>query len=269
MDNMERQIGTEHRRPYIWEMIKEAMTELYHGEKVGYRQIKDWVIEKYGDVNENTLNAQIIVCVVNHPSRIHYPENKKPRTADSRYDFLYLVSKGQVVTYNPDEHGIWEIKQDDFGKLTVSQIVDEELDSEEEQSGYLFAMESHLRDFIVKNITSLKFNGKHLQLFADETGRDGVEYPTDVGPIDVLATDTEGNFVVIELKVDRGADKALGQLLRYMGWLKSKVAGNKKVFGVIVAKKIDDKLKYAINVTESIELFEYELNFKIAQASKL
>lgn len=267
MNNMQYQAEAEQRRPYIWEMIKEAMSELYVGEKVGYRQIKDWVIEKYGDVNENTLNAQIIVCVVNHPSRVHYPENSKPRIANAKYDFLYLVSKGQVVTYNPDEHGLWEIKHDDYGKLTISQVLDEEPDEDSED--YLFPLESHLRDFIAKNVETLRFNGKTLRLFVDDTGRNGIEYPTDVGQIDVLATDVDGNFVVFELKLDRGPDKALGQLLRYMGWLKSKMAGNKKVFGVIVAKRIDEKLKYAINVTENIELFEYELNFKIAQAGKL
>lgn len=105
------------KKPFIWQMIKEAVDDLYKGEKIGYREIKDWINQKYGIHNERTVNAQIIVCIVNHPSRIHYPENKKPRTADSRYDFLYLINKGKVVKYDPDEHGLWEIRENEFGNL--------------------------------------------------------------------------------------------------------------------------------------------------------
>lgn len=257
----------------IWQMVREAMDDLYQGEKVGYKEIKDWINNKYGEHNEGTLNAQIIVSIVNHPSRIHYSENKIPRIANSRYDFLFLVSKGQVVKYNPEEHGVWEIRFDEYGKLTVGQVLQEESDysseATNESSEYLFPLESHLRDFIAKNLKTIKFNGKSLNLYIDETGRDGIEYPTEVGPIDVLAIDNENNFVVFELKLDRGPDRALGQIFRYMGWLKSKKAINQDVFGVIVAKRMDNKLKYALNVTDKIELFEYELNFKISQVQKL
>jgi RecB family endonuclease NucS len=61
--------------------------------------------------------------------------------------------------------------------------------------------------------------GKTLSLYQDETGRDGIENRTDVGPIDILAVDTEGNFVVFELKLSRGPDYAMGQIARYMGWV--------------------------------------------------
>lgn len=142
-------------------------------------------------------------------------------------------------------------------------------ESDVEVSDYLFPLESSLRDFLAKNLESIKFNRKSLRLYSDETGRDGVEYPTDVGRIDVLSVDDEGNFVIFELKLEKGPDRALGQLLRYMGWIKSRKARGKKVFGVIVAKKMDEKLKYAINVTENIELFEYEIDFKINQIEKL
>ena len=126
-------------------------------------------------------------------------------------------------------------------------------------------MESHLRDFIAQNIESIRINGKSLKLYTDEFGRDGVEYPTEVGPIDILAVDNDGNFVVFELKLSRGADRALGQILRYMGWIERKLANGKKVMGVIVAKHVDKKLKYAASITPTITLFEYELNFDIKE----
>jgi hypothetical protein len=79
-------------------MIKEAVENL--GGMATYSEIKDYIRNKYGEVNESTINCQIIVCTVNHPSRIHYPENKKPRIANSRYDFLfstgYKYRRGEV-----------------------------------------------------------------------------------------------------------------------------------------------------------------------------
>ncbi len=63
---------------YVWQMIKEAVENL--GGKATYSEIKDFIRNKYGEVNESTINCQIIACTVNHPSRIHYPENKKPET---------------------------------------------------------------------------------------------------------------------------------------------------------------------------------------------
>ena len=85
-------------KPYVWQMIKEVVENL--GGKATYTEIKDYIRNKYGEMNERTINCQIIVCTVNHPSRIHYPENKKPRIANARYDFLfstgYKYRRGEV-----------------------------------------------------------------------------------------------------------------------------------------------------------------------------
>jgi len=239
-------------KPYVWQMIKEAVESL--GGKASYSEIKDYIRKKYGEVNEGTINCQIIICTVNHPSRIHYPENKKPRVANSRYDFLFSTGRGKVELYDPEKHGVWEIRRDEYGKLVVAQ-----------ERELLFPVESHLRDFIANNIGAITVNGHRLKLYVDEHGRDGVEYPTDVGPIDILALDEENNFVVFGLKLSRGADKAMGQLSRYMGWVKRNLSKGKKVKGVIVAKSVDEKLKYAAFIIPDISLFEYELNFKIRE----
>ncbi|MBO8140225.1 MAG: hypothetical protein H0Z22_07125 [Thermosipho sp. (in: Bacteria)] len=91
-------------RPYVWQMIKEAIENL--GGKATYSEIKEYIKNKYGEVNENTLNTQIVVCTVNHPSRVHYPENKKPRIANTKYDFLYSIGRGIVELYGPEKHGV-------------------------------------------------------------------------------------------------------------------------------------------------------------------
>lgn len=48
---------------------------------------------------------------------------------------------------------------------------------------------------------------------------DGVEHQTEAGRIDILARDSSGTLVVIELKAGKARDAALGQLLGYMGCL--------------------------------------------------
>lgn len=260
-------------RPYVWQMIKEAIKDL--NGKATYSEIKDWIHKRYEDVNENTINAQIIVCTVNHPSRRHYPQNKKSRIANSKYDFLYTTGHGTVVKYEPEEHGIWEIRENEYGKLEAGQVVSDETTGEtddiETDENYIFPVESHLRDFLANNIETININGKKLKLFVDDYGRDGIEYPTEVGPIDILAQDNKGNFTIFELKLMRGPDKALGQILRYMGWVKDKMGKEKgkDVDGIIVASQIDEKLKYAATMTPNIKLLEYELTFNIKEVTKV
>ena len=50
-----------------------------------------------------------------------------------------------------------------------------------------------------------------------------------------------------------------------MGWVKVNLAEDNGVKGVIVAKKVDEKLKYASSIIPDLSLFEYELNFKIQE----
>lgn len=91
-------------------------------------------------------------------------------------------------------------------------------DTEEstEPSETTFGLEYQLRDFIAQNIGAIPVSGKRLRLYVDQSGRDGIEYPTATGPIDILALDDTGAFVVFELKRARSPDRAMGQLTRYM-----------------------------------------------------
>jgi endonuclease len=132
-----------------------------------------------------------------------------------------------------------------------------------------FALEYQLRDFLAQNLAAIRVEGSRMRLFVDSAGRDGVEYPTAVGPIDILATDDSGAFVVFELKRARSPDYAIGQLSRYMGWVKHTIAGGKTVRGIVVAKDITDKLRYAAAVTPNVSLLEYEVTFELKAATQL
>jgi RecB family endonuclease NucS len=254
-------------RPFVWQMIKEAIEKLNN--RATYAEIKKYINEKWNDVNESTINAQILVLSVNQPSRIHYPENKRPRltNSNSNYDILFSTGRGQVVKYNPEEHGIWEIYKNEFDGLSIRQVIDNKSEDSEEPNSFLFPIEANLRDFLIQNLQTVK--EYKLKLFVDGTDRDGKEYPTGVGPIDILTTDENGNFVIFELKLSRGPDKALGQLLRYMGWVKRNLAKEKQVKGIIVANSMDEKIKYAVTMTPDVTLYEYEMKFELTKPSDI
>jgi hypothetical protein len=154
------------------------------------------------------------------------------------------------------------------GAVPVDDLIgaaDEETQVENATDAY-FTLEYQLRDFLAGNLASVQIDGRKLRLFVDETGRDGVEYPTATGPIDILAVDSTGAFFVFELKRANSPDSAVGQLARYMGWVKQTIGRNKDVFGVIVAKGISPKLRYARTVVPGIFLFEYEVSFQLNEA---
>jgi RecB family endonuclease NucS len=123
-----------------------------------------------------------------------------------------------------------------------------------------FAYESDLRDYLAKNLQIIESG---LRLYEEE-GITGIEFPVGGRFIDILAIDSNGDFVVIELKVSRGYDRVIGQILRYMAWIEQNQANiGQKVRGIIVARKISEDLMLACSLMANIDLFEYELSLSL------
>ncbi len=251
-------------RPPVWQMVREAAQQL-SGE-VSYQVIKAKARSMYGDdINDSSMTCSIISGAVNHPSRIHYGENKKPRLTDTPYDYLFSTGRGRVVWYQPEIHGVWEIAHSADGALIVRLAdgvgdnpvqIAEATEATDDAYG-MFALEAHLRDYLAKKLPKLPGHDAPLTLYRTND-RDGVEFQTEVGPIDILATGNS-DFYVLELKVGRGPDATLGQILRYMGWVKEHLAGDKNVYGIIIASDIGQKLRYAATQVPNVRLMEYDL----------
>lgn len=126
-----------------------------------------------------------------------------------------------------------------------------------------FALENQLRDFLITNLSLIRIEGKQLKLFRDVAGRIGREFSTPIGRIDILAVDEGGGLYVFELKLDRGVDSVVGQVARYMTWVRTELANGKNVRGVLVARSFDEKVRYAAAAVPDVMLFEYEMDFKL------
>jgi restriction system protein len=131
----------------------------------------------------------------------------------------------------------------------------------------LFYMEKQLEDFIIQNWESTQL-GKEYELIYEEGILVSQQYRTDIGPIDILAKSKKtGSHVVIELKKNQTSDDTVGQIARYMGWVKQHL-DDSNVKGIIVAGKYDKKLDYAISIVPGVEVFIYEVQFNLKEYVK-
>ena len=127
-----------------------------------------------------------------------------------------------------------------------------------------FAMEKHLEDFLVKNWAQTEL-GKDYDIYAEDGEPVGQQYPTDTGPMDLLAVKKDkSELLVVELKRGKASDVVVGQVLRYMGFVKEDLAEpNQAVRGVIIALEDDLRIRRALAVTPSIQFFRYQISFKL------
>lgn len=208
--------------------------------------------------------------VVNNYKKINEHIENPPRYGDS---FLYKsyvpkVNSNNVEFHNEDSQKISNEDLDKDLKFIINsykKFVSMEIKNESSPiSQGLFYMEKQLEDFIIANWENTEF-GKKYDLIEEEGRIISQQYPTSIGKIDILAKDKKTkSYVVIELKKNQTSDDTVGQLSRYMGWVKEELKDD-NVKGIIVAGKFDEKLKYAKTMLQNSEAFLYEVDFKIKE----
>lgn len=127
-----------------------------------------------------------------------------------------------------------------------------------------FAMEKHLEDFLVKNWAQTEL-AQQFKIYEEDGELVGQQYGSDAGPIDILAISKDGQrLLVVELKRGRASDVVVGQILRYMGYVKEQIAEpNQTVEGAIIALDDDQKLRWALLAVPSISFYRYQVSFKL------
>lgn len=131
-----------------------------------------------------------------------------------------------------------------------------------------FALEKHLEDFLVKNWSKTELS-KEYDIYMDDDQIVGQQFPTDTGPIDILAiSKDQKRLLVVELKKGRASDSVVGQIQRYMGYVQYELAEeNQVVEGIIIALEDDIKIQRALSISSNIKFYRYEISFKLKEVN--
>lgn len=149
-----------------------------------------------------------------------------------------------------------------IGNVSVPKIVSTDQTIEDPS---IFALEEHLEEFLVANWSQTEL-GRNYDIFVDEEGQlVGQQFPTDTGPIDILAISKDKKeLLIVELKKGRASDNVVGQVQRYMGYVFDELAEEEqKVKGIIIALEDDKRIKRALSVAPNIEFYRYQVSFKL------
>jgi Holliday junction resolvase-like predicted endonuclease len=267
-------MGMPARIPWIAFIIPEMqVSKGFYPVYLYYKKLNTLVLA-YGISETSEFDKTWPAEIMNSSSTIEgFFDEKVPRYGSSFVFRAYKIKieNGKVIYYSEEGGAISD--QDVESELKTilgyyKKIVS--VDIKEKTSAIsqgLFYMEKQLEDFIIQNWENTEL-GKKLDLIIEDGELVSQQYRTDIGQIDILAKEKgSDNFVVIELKKDQTSDDTVGQLARYMGWIK-RHKGNEEVKGIIIAGHYDKKLDYAQEMMNNIEVFIYEVDFNLRKFKK-
>src|SRR3989344_723425 len=142
--------------------------------------------------------------------------------------------------------------------------IEEELREHGIEDPAVFGMEKHLEDFLIANWNKTIFGDEYELLYSEGNELESKQYSTDIGFIDILVKSKDDKkYLIIELKKGRSSDAVVGQTLRYISWVKRKLANGRMVKGVIIVLEAEEKLKYSLQDQKDITLYTYKVNFNL------
>ena len=106
--------------------------------------------------------------------------------------------------------------------------------------GEVLVLESGIEEAIKPNLPRLGLR------LANDMIRQQFSMGPGVGRSDLICEDRQGNLVVIELKRGMASDQAIGQVLRYVGYVRENIEStDQEVSGWIIAGDYDEHLRLA------------------------
>jgi len=130
-----------------------------------------------------------------------------------------------------------------------------------------FAMEKHLEEFLIQNWAQTDLAIDY-DIYEEDGERVGQQFDTDTGPIDILAISRDKKtLLILELKRGRASDVVVGQILRYMGYVKEELAeDDQSVKGIIIAMEGDQRIRRALAMVPDIDFYRYQVSFKLMRS---
>jgi len=229
-------------------------------EEFSKSEVMNWFAQHYSKIRPTTVSMHVNGMSINNRNRRHYP-NIQP---GSGHDLFFKLG--------PDRFRLWEEKVDpaplykpDIEASESGPIEEGEFEALEGEEAIQaaasreFAFERDLQNYLAKNLGAIEPG----MILYEEEGITGIQFEVGGRFIDILAVDSKGGYVVIELKVSRGYDRVVGQLLRYMGWVDQNLGGSQPARGIIVAHEITNDLKLAASRIHGVRLIEYTISFAL------
>lgn len=232
-------------------IIRDMISELAPSKSIKFSRVDalNWFANHYPKLKEGTITAHLYRFSTNSYSRLSHPTRPDE-------DILFQVDKNTFRLYEPEVDPSPIQPNSNIQSVSSSEINLAEEDAEADLVRE-FAYENDLKNFLSRNLAVIESGLKLYQI----EDINGVEFPVDGRFIDILAIDSSRNLVVIELKVSKGHERVIGQILRYMAWIqKNQAEPNQKVRGIIVAREISKDLKLACSYLPKVDLFEYQLS---------
>lgn len=249
-------------RPTRTLMGEWAKQHVLAGQTFDKAVVVGWFKVNYPKIKSNTVAMHVESMSINNPLRRHFPAVH----AGSGHDLFFKIGPNRFRLWDKEQDPTPRYKRDFEAAAEALSVVDPDVDeseaadaSESINGSTTFALEHDLRNYLERNLQLIE---PGLEVY-EEDGIRGVEFPVGGRFIDILARDKHGSYVVIELKVSRGYDRAIGQLLRYMRWVAQNMESSQPVRGIIVANEISADLRLASTSVPSVELIEYELSFNL------
>lgn len=263
---MGRRIYEKSAKALIKDMIE--AWELKPGQVFTTSRALEWFAQNYPLLKPRGIFANLILCSTNDKNRLHHP------SMTEEDDLLFKVGAGQFRLYEPgkDPAPIHEMVEGDVA-LQEADGAAEQLEDDEEggleasPGSTQFLLEKDLQSYLAKNLGVIE---PGLKLYENEELK-VIEADAGNGRrIDILAQDAKGAIVVIELKVSRGYDRVVGQLLRYMNWVRLELAEpGQRVRGIIVCRTMSEDIRLACASIKDVDLFEYKLSVSVSKVDSI
>lgn len=195
---------------------------------------------------------------------------KTPRLVEDLVPSLkFIENKESWFAYF--QGGVRQVSEEDFRTITEGRelsLTEKLTTTKDVINESQFALEAHLEEFIDKNWKHIHFSSELVRYEVED--QNGRQFPAGLWSIDFLCIDkATGNLVVIELKRGKSSDSTVGQVLRYIGWVEENLAKpGQKVRGIIIAREVDDALRYAVKGLPGVTVLPYQVDFKLSEFKK-
>jgi hypothetical protein len=207
------------------------------------------VEENYGDLDEHYANDHLESLIVT--LRYTSDDKRHGRPNPSKIPFEGDI-KNNLASYRNAVERYRKFRETGDAEVDLTETTSEPVLAEE-GSGQRIGLERDLQAALRAEIEQLELGLAIVD--------DGAERSVESGFIDITARDTSGAIVVVELKAGSAGQRAVAQILSYMGDVAAEDE-KVRVRGILVAADFDKKARAAARMVPNLVLRRYSVRFQ-------